>query len=292
MKKIYLPVLVFCLMSLNTLAGELKSKLLDAASKKVSDVISTLPGEGITEFNLEFNEREEPSWTLLGVRDLSKTENSNFFTQLSMHNDDVSGHERIIGNFGLGYRLLNSDKSMMFGVNAFYDHDFSELHRRASLGAEASASILDLNINWYQDASHMQNVNGTEEAALGGLDYNITSQIPHMPWAKINWQGYTHNAKKAGLSTTGDVYSLELAISPYLQLDISRDISNHEDGNTYGTQLTFLYPPRENKPTLADGLTSDEMFVKENMEDKLSGKVRRNNNIVVEIQGSVIITSK
>ena len=74
--------------------------------------------------------------------------------------------------------------------------------------------------------------------------------------------------------------------------DISRDISNHEDGNTYGTQLTFLYPPRENKPTLADGLTSDEMFVKENMEDKLSGKVRRNNNIVVEIQGSVIITSK
>ena len=33
-------------------------------------------------------------------------------------------------------------------------------------------------------------------------------------------------------------------------------------------------------------------FVKENMEDKLKEKVRRNNNLVVEIQGAVIITSK
>ena len=49
MKKIYLPVLIFCLLSLNTLAGELKWELLDAASKKVSDFISTLPGEGETQ---------------------------------------------------------------------------------------------------------------------------------------------------------------------------------------------------------------------------------------------------
>jgi hypothetical protein len=34
------------------------------------------------------------------------------------------------------------------------------------------------------------------------------------------------------------------------------------------------------------------MFVKANMEDKLSSKVRRNNNLVVEVQGAVIVTSK
>jgi hypothetical protein len=33
-------------------------------------------------------------------------------------------------------------------------------------------------------------------------------------------------------------------------------------------------------------------FVKENMEDRLKEKVRRNNNLVVEIQGAVIITSQ
>jgi hypothetical protein len=53
-----------------------------------------------------------------------------------------------------------------------------------------------------------------------------------------------------------------------------------------------VHPPRENKPTLQDGLVSEIAFVKENMEGKLKEKVRRNNNLVVEIQGSVIITSK
>jgi hypothetical protein len=34
------------------------------------------------------------------------------------------------------------------------------------------------------------------------------------------------------------------------------------------------------------------MFVKANMKDKLRDKVRRNNNLAVEIQGSIIVTSK
>jgi hypothetical protein len=41
-----------------------------------------------------------------------------------------------------------------------------------------------------------------------------------------------------------------------------------------------------------DGLTSDVAFVKANMQDKLKDKVRRNNNLVVEIQGAVTITKK
>ncbi len=43
---------------------------------------------------------------------------------------------------------------------------------------------------------------------------------------------------------------------------------------------------------MADGLISDEIWKKESMEGKLSEKVKRNNNLVIEIQGSVIITSK
>ena len=43
---------------------------------------------------------------------------------------------------------------------------------------------------------------------------------------------------------------------------------------------------------MADGFISEEQFVKENMEEKLKEKVRRNNDLVVEVQGSVIITSK
>jgi hypothetical protein len=37
---------------------------------------------------------------------------------------------------------------------------------------------------------------------------------------------------------------------------------------------------------------SNVAFEKENMQAKLTDKVRRNNNLAVEIQGAVIVTSK
>ena len=74
------------------------------------------------------------------------------------------------------------------------------------------------------------------------------------------------------------------------QPKISISISKMRDWITIPKKIVI--PPRKNKPTLVDGLTSNDMFVKANMEDELSGKVRRNNNLVVEIQGAVIITSK
>ena len=42
---------------------------------------------------------------------------------------------------------------------------------------------------------------------------------------------------------------------------------------------------------MSDGLSSD-MFEKGNMEQKLKEKVRRRNKLVMEIQGSVIITKQ
>ena len=52
-KNFFLPILVFCLLSFNVLADEIKSELLDAASKRISDILSTLPGEGITEVDVQ-----------------------------------------------------------------------------------------------------------------------------------------------------------------------------------------------------------------------------------------------
>ena len=56
-------------------------------------------------------------------------------------------------------------------------------------------------------------------------------------------------------------------------------------------EILFTYPPRENIRTMQDG-KSDVAFEKENMQAKLTEKVRRNNNLAVEIQGAVIVTSK
>merc|ERR1712086_500101 len=110
----------------------------------------------------------------------------------------------------------------------------------------------------YIKTTNMLVVNSTEEQALSGLDYNISSQIPYMPWTVFNFQGYRWENEKAKEDTKGRVYSLEMALLPSLQFDLSRDVSSVsgvKDNDI--VKLTFIYPPRENKPTLQDGLVSN-----------------------------------
>jgi len=228
----------------------------------------------------------------LGVRDIYNNENSNFFTQFSLHNNDVGGEERYIGNLGFGYRFLTNDESIMVGVNSFYDKDLKEGHARGSIGLEARASVVEFNVNQYYSLTNMKTISGTDEQSIGSIDYKLSSQIPYMPWGEFSWTGYKHEADKATVDTEGDIFSLEMALTPSLQLDLSRDKSNHADGDVSAINLFFIYPPRDNKSTLADGFINDEIWRKESMKNKLSDKVERNNNLVIEIQGSVIITSK
>jgi len=292
MKKILLLFLTFFIFSVSN--ADMKSKTLSKASEKISSILGNLiPGEGVTEVSVEIREEDNPDFEILGVRDISANENSNFFTQFSLHNNEVNGDNRYIGNLGLGYRLLNSDKSMMFGVNSFYDRDIQENHSRISLGLEAKASVLDFTFNQYQKTTNQKIIDGTAEQVLSGNEYNLSSQVPYMPWTTFNFQGYRWENEKALQDTKGNVYSLEMALNPSLQFDISRDVSSVNGVDDVDVaKLTFVYPPRENKTTLQNGLVSELAFVKENMEDKLKEKVRRNNNLVVEIQGAVIITSQ
>ena len=290
-KKILILILTLFISSVAN--ADVKGKALSKASEKISSAIGNLmPGDGITEVSVEFGE-DDTQFEILGVRDISSKENSNLFTQFSIHTQEVNNDDRYIGNLGLGYRFLNTDQSMMFGVNSFYDRDITEDHSRISFGLEAKSSILDFTLNKYIKTTNMLVINGSEEQALSGLDYNISSQIPYMPWTVFNYQGYRWENEKAKQDTKGRVYSLEMALLPSLQIDLSRDVSSIngvDDADI--AKLTFVYPPRENKPTLRDGLVSNVAFVKENMKHELKEKVRRNNNIVIEIQGSVIVTSQ
>ena len=293
MKKVLLSIIatVFFISASN---ADVKRQALSKISEKISEyTIGLIPGEGVTEVSVEVREEDNPDFEILGVRDILSKENSNLFTQFSIHNNEVNGDNRYIGNLGLGYRFLNSDKSMLFGINSFYDRDIQENHSRISLGLEAKASILDFTFNQYQKTTNQKIIDGTKEQVLSGNEYNLSSQVPYMPWTTFNFQGYRWENEKAQNDTKGNIYSLEMALNPSLQFDLSMDVSSVEGVDDVDiAKISFVYPPRENKPTLQDGLVSEVAFVKENMEDKLKEKVRRNNNLVVEIQGAVIITSK
>ena len=278
--------------SFNVLAVE--QIVIDNLSGKISEkVAGWIPGEGHTEASIELRDEGNPDFEILAVRDILAQTNSNYFTQFSLHNGEVDSNNRLIGNIGLGYRFLTDDKSTMLGVNSFLDADFGEGHRRGSIGLEAKKSILDFTFNEYFKISNQKFPDSVKEQVLSGREYNLSSQVPHMPWATINLQGYYWENELATRDTKGNIYSLEMMLSPSLQLDYNYDESSNDSiDDEQWVKLSFLYPPKETKPTLADGFISEEQFVKENMEEKLKEKVRRNNDLVVEIQGSVIITSK
>ena len=262
-------------------------------AKDVSEFFSNLiPGEGLTEASIQINEEDNPDIEILAVRDIEATNNSNLFTQFSIHTQETNGHDRLIGNVGLGYRILSEDKSNVVGVNLFLDNDFNAGHQRGSVGFELKSANLDLTANSYHKISNMEVHKGTEEQVLSGYTINLASQVPYAPWAKINWQNYSWDNEKASSDTSGNSLALEAYLSPSVQLELKNDMSDNSGvDDEFTSKLTFIYPPREDGKSMKDGF-SNVAFEKENVQKKLKEKVKRNNNLTVEVQGSIIITSK
>ena len=289
MKKILVIILAFAIST--AVNADVTSQALNKVSEKISNLI---PGEGITEVSLGYNDGEEDqlNFSILGVRDIEATDNSNFFTQFSLMNQEINSSGRIIGNLGLGYRKLSDDKNFMFGANTFYDRDLTDGQSRLGLGIEVKGSILDLTANSYRKISNSEVVNGDREQVLSGWDYNLTSQIPRTPWARINYNGYKWEAEKGSADLKGNIYSLELDVTNSVEVVASLDKSslNGVDDET-SLNINYIYPPKENSMVMTDGLSSD-MFEKSNMEHELKEKVRRRNKLVMEIQGSVVMTKK
>ena len=264
-----------------------------AMSENISEIFSNLiPGEGITEASIQINEDDDPDLEILAVRDISSEEFSNLFSQISLHTQEINNSNRLITNLGIGYRKLNDDKSNMFGINSFIDYDL-EGHTRGSIGLELKGATLDLTANSYHKLTNMEIVDGTEEQVLSGYEINLTSQVPYMPWSTLNWQNYGWENEKASKDTEGNKLSWEMLLSPTVQFDVTGDFSdNSAIDDEYSYKLSFIYPPREHKKTLQDGFLASTAFEKGNVEKKLKEKVRRSNNLTVEVQGSIIITSK
>ena len=263
------------------------------SAKDISGLLSNIiPGEGLTEASIQINEDDNPDIEILAVRDLNSSEYSNTFTQFSLHTQETNGHDRIIGNLGFGYRKLSVDKSNLFGINAFIDNDFEAEHQRASIGFETKGAYLDLSINSYHALTNPKTYKGSKEEVLSGQTIDLSSQIPYAPWAKLNYQSYSWDNVKASTDTEGYTLGLETYLTPSLALELKNDYNDSDavdDEFTY--KLTFVHPPRNDGKSMQDGF-SNLAFEKQNMETKLKDKVQRDNNIVIEIQGSVIVTSK
>ena len=264
-------------------------------AKDLSEFFSNIvPGEGLTEAEINLTDADdgEPTFNILMLRNIDKTEQTNFFTQFSLQTQDVGQNDqRYIGNIGFGYRFLNENNSLMLGSNIFYDKDLENKHERASLGFEARGGNLEASLNFYEGISNQDIINTRKEQSLGGYDLNISSQIPYMPWARINYTSYEWDADIASANTKGTKYGSELNVTPSLLFMYEYNESGNSGDDVSSINLTFVYPPRDNKPTIVDGLSS-QAFTYADVSEKLNDKVKRNNKLVIETQGAVIITKQ
>ena len=266
-----------------------------SSAKDVSEFFNNfVPGEGLTEAQIDFTDADdgEITFNILMLRNIEKTDTSNFFTQFSIQSQDVGQNDpRYVGNLGLGYRFLNDDNSLMIGANVFYDRDFEHDHERGSIGFEAKGGNLEINYNLYEDISLQQVANKRKEQSLGGYDFNVSSQVPFMPWARLNYTSYEWDKDLASTNTKGEKYSSEFNLTPSLVFEYEYDESGNFGDDITSGKFTFVYPPRDNKPTIASGFSS-QAFTYSNVSDKLNDKVKRKNKLVIETQGAVVFTKK
>ena len=257
----------------------------DGVASKVSEYINNIiPGEGDTEVSIDIRENFKPDYSILGVREIEKTSSGNFFTQFSIFNTEKSNDERIVGNLGFGKRMLNDDKTMLTGFNAFIDYDDIG-NARSSLGVEARNAVLNFGYNYYFGID-----DGTDEKVLDGYDLRFASQIPYMHWADIfvnnyEWEGRDRDDIK------GMKIGSELLLSPTFNLELAFD-DKDKDGleDEWYENITFVHPPRSG-PSLQDGFLSNSAWKEEkDMSGELLSKVDRQNKIVVEFKGSSTIS--
>ena len=255
-------------------------------SNKISNIISDLiPGEGDTEVSIDLRENYEPDYSILGVREIDKTDNGNIFTQFSLFNTTKNNSERTVGNLGFGKRMLSEDKTMMTGYNVFWDYD-NYGNSRASLGVESRNAVLDFASNYYLNLGDGKD----EEKALEGYDLNLASQVPYMHWADVfvstyHWYGERRDDIK------GTKLGSELLLNPNLNLEVAfddKDRTGLED--EWYAKFMLVYPPRTG-PSLQDGFINASAWKEEkDMSGELLTKVKRNNKIVVEFKGNATIS--
>ena len=280
--------------SVGSLTNTIMSPAIDAASSKLENSALKFLPEGSTAeivFNtIDEGSGSEPYGYAVFVIPISQTKNTLLFNQSQINRYTVLNSSRVAANLGVGFRQLSDDESYFIGTNLFFDLD-DEANKRASLGLEFHSSIVGANANLYRSLGSSSNlVDGNTERVLDGYDINIVGQMPFMPWAEIVYTDYRWEAEIASQDSDGYKFAGEFWLTDYLRLEIGVDDSKATNRNEFAG-LSFSYPSRE-RPSLNDGFFTSKAFPEVSVRADLNMKVRRNNRLVIETEGSGVVITR
>ena len=228
-----------------------------------------------TEFSLKSKEGNKPEIGILTFKPLNDTDDGLTFFQGSLFTHDG---DRETLNLGFGKRSFNDDKSFMYGLNVFYDHELDYNHQRGSFGGEIKSSIIDFNTNHYFSISDERTgKNSIKEDVADGYDLEVGAHVPYMPSAKIYAKIFEYEIP-GGSDFEGMEYSSNVGIpNSGLNVEVGfKDYGNASYDDQWFVNLTFN-SSRINKYST---FFSEQAFERVSMEEKKYDKVRRENLIV------------
>lgn len=224
---------------------------------------------------------------------LVETDHHLLFSQLGLH----SNQDRNIANFGVGYRHYRHD--WMFGVNTFYDYDYTGKNARLGLGGEVGTGYMKLGVNAYYPLtawhpSSLDSMNMYDERPAKGVDMRLEGWLPSLPQlgAKVKYERYfgKHIALRSGGGLShlkDDAQALTLGLS-YMPFPLVTFSGERSVGDNRDTRLDLALNYRLGVP-LWRQLESAGVDFQRSLSGSKYSLVDRNNDIVMQYRKQTLI---
>ena len=269
--------------------SSLMSRMTSATSSFISSGIGAMLSPNFDTVEVSTNLKEGDSSVDIGVlKAYGDNPNSFLFNQINLNRYD----DRTTLNLGLGYRRLNDDETWMTGVNAFYDHEFPDDHKRNGVGFEVVSSVLESRVNIYNGTTgYKKDKSGTDSKALDGRDMGFKVTLPYLPGMKFGMNAFAWKGIDGMKDKKGRKYTLGGNLSDNLTLNYVR--TDYKDAATKDTdsinlKYTWNFGQKSTKPKLFD--LSSTAYKLEKLGDERYSLVQRENRIVKKLSASVTLT--
>jgi hypothetical protein len=269
---------------------------INSLSNQISESISSLAKDHFNnmkylDFSIEAQEYLKPTFSIMSVNEIFKLDSGTIFNQTSINTHD--GDETV--NIGLGARKLLNNNTIILGANTFYDHQFSESHKRSGAGAEAISSVFDVRGNYYNAISERRiNSEGIIERALDGWDFRGDYHLPIEADVSLfisafefknpeSASAYKEKGNKFGYNATLGNFAIEAGY-----------MDDNQDNDAYFGSIKYVVKfGSDKKEKLCAGQLIKDCIAKKtfnDVSDKLYQPVKRENKIrVVKISASGVV---
>jgi len=270
--------------------SSLMSRMTSTTGSFISSGIGALLSPNFDTVEVSTNLKEGDSTVDIGaLKAYGDNPNSFLFNQINLNRYD----DRTTLNLGVGFRRLNQDETWMTGVNAFYDHEFPNDHKRNGVGFEVVSSVLESRVNIYNGTTgYIKDKSGTDSKALDGRDMGFKVALPYLPGMMfgmnaVQWKGIDGlKDQKMRKYSLGGNLSDNLSLS-YVRTDY-KDASK-KDTDSITLNYTWAFGQEKHvRPSLFT--LADKAYEFKKLGAERYDLVKRENNIVKKRSGTLTVT--